>query len=58
LARIVRQIATRYSFQYAAPPKGQPGAFRRIRVELSPAAQRRYPGAVIQARTGYYVDQQ
>ena len=58
LSRIVRQIATRYNFQYPAPPEGQPGAFRRIRVELSPAAQRRYPGAVVQARSGYYVDKQ
>jgi VWFA-related protein len=57
LGRIVRQIATRYNFQYAAP-QAEPGVFRRIRVELSPSAQRRYPGAVIQARTGYYVDKQ
>jgi VWFA-related protein len=57
LSRIVRQIATRYNFQYAAP-SAEPGVFRRIRVELSPATQRRYPGAVIQARTGYYVDKE
>jgi VWFA-related protein len=57
LGRIVRQIATRYNFQYSAP-QAEPGAFRRIRVELTPAAQRRYPGAVVQARTGYYVDKQ
>jgi VWFA-related protein len=57
LARIVRQIATRYNFQYPAP-QAEPGAFRRIRVELTPAAQRRYPGAVVQARTGYYVEKQ
>lgn len=57
LARIVRQIATRYNFQYSAP-QAEPGSFRRIRVELTPAAQRRYPGAVVQARTGYYVEKQ
>jgi Ca-activated chloride channel homolog len=55
LARIVRQIATRYSFQYP-PPSAEPGEFRRIRVELAPAAQRKYPGAVVQARTGYYAE--
>jgi VWFA-related protein len=55
LGRIVRQIATRYNFQYS-PPEASGGTFRRIRVELSPAAQRRYPGAVVQARTGYYVE--
>jgi VWFA-related protein len=55
LARIVRQIATRYNFQYS-PPQAEGGSFRRIRVELSPAAQRRYPGAVVQARTGYYFE--
>lgn len=55
LSKIVRQIATRYSFQYS-PPQAEPGTFRKIRVELSPAAQRRYPGAVVQARTGYYVE--
>jgi len=57
LGRIVRQIATRYSFQYSAP-QAEPGSFRTIRVELTPAAQRRYPGAVVQARTGYYVEKQ
>jgi len=57
LARIVRQIATRYHLEYPAP-QAEPGAFRRIRVELTPAAQRRYPGAVVQARTGYYVEKQ
>jgi Ca-activated chloride channel family protein len=57
LRRIVRQIATRYNFQYSAP-QAEPGAFRRIRVDLSPAAQRKYPGAVVQARTGYYVDKE
>ena len=57
LGRIVRQIATRYSFEYSAP-QAEPGAYRRIRVELTPAAQRKYPGANVQARTGYYVEKQ
>jgi VWFA-related protein len=57
LGRIVRQIATRYSLEYSAP-QAEPGAYRRIRVELTPAAQRKYPGAIVQARTGYYVEKQ
>jgi VWFA-related protein len=57
LGRIVRQIATRYSFDYSAP-QAEPGAYRRIRVELTPAAQRKYPGAMVQARTGYYMEKQ
>lgn len=51
--RIVERIRTRYTLDYA-PPAADPGAYRRIRVDLTPEARRRYPAAVIQARTGYY----
>lgn len=51
--RIVERIRTRYTLDYA-PPAAETGAYRRIRVDLSPSARRRYPDAVIQARTGYY----
>jgi len=51
---IVAGIRSRYFVQYAAPP-ADPGTFRHIRVELSPAARGRYPGAVVRAREGYYV---
>jgi VWFA-related protein len=54
LRRVVQQATTRYSLQFPAPG-GEPGSFRRIRVELSGAAQARYPGAVVKARSGYDV---
>jgi len=52
--RIVAGIRSRYFIQYPAPP-AEAGAFRHIRVELSPASRSRYPDAVIHAREGYYV---
>jgi VWFA-related protein len=52
--RLVESIRARYFLQYAAPPAELAGKFRRIRVELSPAAQRLHPGAIIHAREGYY----
>lgn len=55
LKRVVGRIATRYTMQYPAP-SGQAGTFRKIRVELTPEARKRNPGATITARTGYYVD--
>jgi VWFA-related protein len=55
LARMVREITTRYSLQYPAP-QAERGSYRKIRVELSPAAKRRYPAAMVQARTGYYAE--
>jgi VWFA-related protein len=51
---IIERIRSRYSLQYPAPA-GEAGSFRHIRVELAPAARRKYPDAVIKARTGYYV---
>lgn len=51
-APLLERIRTRYLLQYPAP-QGNPGAFRRIRVELSPAARQRYPGARVRARSGY-----
>lgn len=54
LRRVIEQATTRYSLQYPSPG-GEPGSFRRIRVELSGAAQARYPGAVVKARSGYDV---
>ena len=51
--KIVESILTRYTVDYAAPA-AEPGSYRRIRVELSPDAKARYPGAKIEARSGYY----
>jgi VWFA-related protein len=51
--KLIERIRSRYFLQYPAP-HGDPGTFRRIRVELSPAARRRYPDAAVRARAGYY----
>lgn len=56
LVPILKDLTTRYSFQYT-PPAGEEGSFRKIRVELSPEAAARYPGARIKARSGYTVGQ-
>jgi VWFA-related protein len=55
LKRMLERVTTRYSLHYVAPPSER-GAFRRIRVELSPSALRQYPDAVIQARSGYVAE--
>ena len=51
---MVERIRWRYTLAYHAPG-GAEGSFRHIHVELSADARRRYPNAVIYARTGYYV---
>jgi hypothetical protein len=56
LAPILKDLTTRYGFQYTPPP-GEEGSFRKIRVELSPEAAARYPEAKIKARSGYTVGQ-
>jgi len=53
-ANMVDKIRTRYNAEYAMPTS-EPGSFRKIRVELSQAARQRHPGAMLQARDGYYV---
>jgi VWFA-related protein len=50
---MIERIRFRYTLAYHAP-RAAPGSFRRIRVDLTPEARRRYPGAVLHARTGYY----
>lgn len=52
--RMVEGIRARYFVQYSGP-SAEPGVFRHIRVELSPAARSRHPGAIVRAREGYYV---
>lgn len=52
---IVERLRTRYSLHYRAPA-GTPGQFRRIQVELTPAARRRLPKAQVRARAGYYLN--
>jgi hypothetical protein len=55
-APILKDLTTRYTFQYT-PPQGEEGSFRPIRVELTPEAAARFPGAKIKARSGYTVGQ-
>jgi VWFA-related protein len=52
--RMIERIRTRYSIHYNKPAAAGRG-FRHVRVELTPEAKLRYPGAVVRARRGYYV---
>ena len=49
------RLRSRYSLAFALPVEAKPGTFRRVRVELSVAAKRRYPKAQLRARGGYEV---
>lgn len=49
---MVERIRTRYSLHYRAPG-ARPGEFRRVRVELTPAARKRFPDAELRYRSGY-----
>jgi len=49
---MMERIRSRYSLHFEAA-QGTAG-FRRIRVELAPAARARRPQAVVRARSGYY----
>ena len=51
---MLERIRSRYNLLYPAPA-AQPGTFRRIQVELSPAARAKYPNASVRFRSGYYV---
>jgi VWFA-related protein len=50
---MVERIRLRYSLQYKTPP-GLQGTFRKVRIELTPAARIRYPDAKLRYRRGYY----
>ncbi len=52
---LLARLRSRYSLSYRAPA-AIPGDFRRIQIELTGAARKRYPDAIIRARAGYYVD--
>ena len=54
LGLIFDRIRNRYALEYSAPSAGARGAFHRIRVTLSPEAQRRFPKVQLRARVGYY----
>lgn len=51
--RLIEGIQARYSVHYSGP-HAEAGAFRHIRVDLTPEARHRHPDAVIRAREGYY----
>lgn len=55
---MLNRIRDRYLLMYRVPNGAQPGAFRKIEVDLAPAAKRKYPRASVSARTGYYVGKQ
>jgi hypothetical protein len=50
---MIERIRTRYSIQYRTPENAGTG-FRKIRVELTPAARERYPHAELRYRKGYF----
>jgi Ca-activated chloride channel family protein len=53
--QMIERIRTRYSLHYNMPADAKTGAFRRIRVELTPDAKLRFQGAELHARKGYFV---
>jgi VWFA-related protein len=55
---ILNRIRDRYLLVYRVPDAAQPGTFRKIEVDLAPAAKRKYPRVSVSARTGYYVAKQ
>ena len=52
--QMLERIRVRYSLHYRAPT-APPGSLRKIRVELTPAARKRFPRAEVRARAGYVV---
>jgi hypothetical protein len=52
---MMRAIRQRYSLAYRLPDAAKAGTFRKLRVELSAAARKRYPKVLVRARAGYYV---
>jgi len=52
-SEMLERIRTRYTLSYKAP-EAAAGTFRKVRVDLSPAARGRYPAAQVRHRNGYY----
>jgi VWFA-related protein len=55
-SEMIERIRTRYALHYR-PPQARAGTFRRIRVDLSPEARRRFPNALVRHRSGYYAQE-
>jgi VWFA-related protein len=52
---MIERIRSRYMLAYHAPD-AQPGTFRHITVTLDDSARKRYPGAELHSRSGYYAE--
>jgi VWFA-related protein len=52
---MIARIRDRYMIGYNLPSGAITGEFRRITLDLTPEARRRYPNAIIRHRPGYYV---
>jgi hypothetical protein len=50
---LLTRARQRYRMFFDQPPNLPPGQERKITVELSPDAKKRFPNAVVQAREGY-----
>jgi VWFA-related protein len=58
LGDMLERIRDRYFLTYQLPSAAVPGSYRHIQVDLSEAARRQHPHAVIRARGGYYVNRE
>ena len=52
LPEIFERLRTRYLLIYRAPA-AEPGTLRKVRVELTAEARKKYPKAIVRARSGY-----
>jgi VWFA-related protein len=50
---MIERVRTRYALAYPLPSGAASKTFRRVTVELTPEAQRRYPKAQVRVRDGY-----
>jgi VWFA-related protein len=50
---MIERVRTRYALAYPLPADAASKVFRKVTVELTPSAQKRYPKAQVRARDGY-----
>jgi VWFA-related protein len=53
---MIERIRSRYMLAYHEPDASSPGTFRHITVTLEDGARKRYPGAELHSRSGYYAE--
>jgi VWFA-related protein len=58
LGDMLTRIRDRYFLVYQLPPGATAGSYRHIRVDLSEAARKKHPHAIVRARSGYYVNRE